>query len=161
MSVKFYVYHDHVVLNSQFMLDLLNEIIQLIWFWKQIWEMGYSICHEKAQRENHTVLAEKDMDKMTRSQYKQSTFKLPKDNHAHILHEPEPAAKFTTPMKYKVREHLNLWAQFNPIIRTIKSFTLPAFKILPGVRHRREQGLDMTTTNLAVPLLPVPLPSQL
>jgi len=32
MSVKFYVYHDHMVLNYQFMLDLLNEIIQHIWF---------------------------------------------------------------------------------------------------------------------------------
>lgn len=29
MPVKFY--HDHVVLNSQFMSDLLNEMIQHIW----------------------------------------------------------------------------------------------------------------------------------
>jgi len=58
-------------------------------------------------------------------------FRLPKGNHTHIPRELEPAAKFT-PMKYKVREHLNLWAEVKAIIRTIKSLTCSAFKTIPA-----------------------------
>lgn len=40
MYVKFYVYHDHMVLSSQFMLDLLNEMIQYVWLLETNLENG-------------------------------------------------------------------------------------------------------------------------